>query len=83
MNTLLHITSIFIFILIESVLINSDLIIHIYTNPIFKLIFLFGIYIYGEKDIVLSLLISMYYIYLGQKIQEKELLLKIKNIFMR
>ena len=79
MNTLLHITSIFIFILIESFLIKNELIINIYKNPIFKLIFLFGIYIYGEKDIILTLLFSLYYVYLGQKIEEKELLLTVKN----
>jgi hypothetical protein len=78
MNTLLYITSIFIFVLIESVLIKNDKIVTIYKNPIFKLIFLFGIYLYGEKDIVLTLLFAMYYIYLGQKIQENEL----KNLFM-
>jgi hypothetical protein len=79
MNTLLHITSIFIFILFESFLIKNELIINIYKNPIFKLIFLFEIYIYGEKDIILTLLFSLYYVYLGQKIEEKELLLTVKN----
>ena len=79
MNSLLHITSIFIFILIESVLSQNSKIIGIYKNPVFKLIFLFGIFLYGEKDIVLTLLISMYYVYLGQKIQENELLLILKH----
>jgi len=79
MNTLLHVTSIFIFVLIESVLSKNNEIIAIYKNPVFKLIFLFGIYLYGEKDVVLALLISMYYVYLGQKIQETELLLTLKH----
>ena len=79
MNTLLYVACISIFILIKIVLNNNDKIIIIYKNPIFKLIFLFGIYLYGEKDIVLTLLISLYYIYLGQIIQEKELLLMNKN----
>ena len=79
MNTILHITSIFIFILIELILSQNKQIIAIYKNPVFKLIFLFGIYLYGEKDIVLTLLISMYYIYLGQKIQETELLFTLKH----
>ena len=74
MNTLLHITSIFIFVLVEPILNKNKKIITIYKNPVFKLIFLFGIYLYGEKDIVLTLLIAMYYIYLGQKIQEYELI---------
>lgn len=77
MNTLLYIISIFIFVLMEPVLNKNDKIIAIYKNPIFKLIFLFGIYLYGEMDIVLTLLFAMYYIYLGQKIQENEL----KNLF--
>lgn len=79
MNTLLHVTSIFIFVLIESVLRQNNEIIAIYKNPVFKLIFLFGIYLYGEKDVILALLISMYYVYLGQKIQETELLLTLKH----
>lgn len=79
MNSLLHITSIFTFVLIESLLIQNKKFIEIYKNPIFKLIFLFMIFLYGEKDIVLTLLISIYYIYLGQKIQETELLLVLKH----
>ena len=79
MNTLLYVICIYVFILIELILKKNNKIIVIYKNPIFKLIFLFGIYLYGEKDIVLTLLISLYYIYLGQITQEKEL----KNIFMR
>ena len=79
MNTLLYIACISIFILIKIVLNNNHKIIIIYKNPIFKLVFLFSIYLYGEKDIVLTLLISLYYIYLGQIIQEKELLLMNKN----
>jgi hypothetical protein len=59
--------------LIESIIYKYNQIIAIYKNPIFKLIFIFGIYIYGEKDIILTLLFAMYYIYLGQKIQETEL----------
>jgi hypothetical protein len=78
MNNLLYITNIIIFILLDSFFDINDKIIRIYKNPIFKLIFLFGIYLYGEIDIVLTLLFAMYYVYLGQKIQEKELLL-IKN----
>ena len=79
MNTLLHITCIFIFVLIETILSNNKKFITIYKNPVFKLILLFGIYLYGEKDIELTLLFAMYYIYLGQKIQENEL----KKLFMR
>ena len=79
MNILLHITSVFIFVLIESILSKNCTIITIYKNPVFKLIFIFGIYLYGENDVVLTLLIAMYYIYLGQKIQETELLLTLKH----
>jgi hypothetical protein len=73
MNTLLYVVSIFIFMFIESIIHKYNKIIAIYKNPIFKLIFIFGIYIYGEKDIILTLLFAMFYIYLGQKIQENEL----------
>jgi hypothetical protein len=46
----------------------------IYKSPIFKLIFLFGIYLYGDKDIILTLLLAIFYISLGQQIQKNELL---------
>ena len=52
-------------------------VINIYKNPIFKLIFLFGIYYYGDLNIYITILYAIFYIYLGQKIQEKELLYKI------
>ena len=52
-------------------------IINIYKNPVFKLIFLFGIYYYGDLNIYITILYAIFYIYLGQKIQEKELLYKI------
>ncbi len=74
MNTLLYIIGSFILLLIE---INFDqhykLINTVYKNPIFKLIFLFGIYLYGNNDVVFTLLSAMYYVYLGQNIQQKEL----------
>jgi hypothetical protein len=52
-------------------------IINIYKKPIFKIIFLFGIYYYGDINIYITMLYAIFYIYLGQKIQEKELLYKI------
>lgn len=52
-------------------------VINIYKNPIFKLIFLFGIYYYGDLNIYITILYAIFYIYLGQKILEKELLYKI------
>jgi hypothetical protein len=55
----------------------NDKIINIYKNPIFKLIFLFGLYYYGDINIYITILYSIFYIYLGQKILEKELLYKI------
>lgn len=74
MNTLLYIIGGFILLLIE---INfnqyNKLINNVYKNPIFKLIFLFGIYLYGDNDVVFTLLCAIYYVYLGQNIQEKEL----------
>jgi hypothetical protein len=55
----------------------NDKIINIYKNPIFKLIFLFGLYYYGDINIYITILYAIFYIYLGQKILEKELLYKI------
>ncbi len=52
----------------------SYIIIRIYKSPIFKLIFLFGIYLYGDKDMILTLLLAILYISLGQQIQKNELL---------
>jgi len=52
-------------------------IIAIYKNPIFKIIFLLGLYYYGYYNIYLTIIITLYYIYLGQIIQEKELLYNI------
>lgn len=74
MNILLYTISIVLIIIIELIMNKTNQIIIIYKNPIFKLIFLFIIYLYGEKDIVFALLLATYYIYLGQKIQKNELL---------
>jgi hypothetical protein len=52
-------------------------VISIYKNPIFKIIFLLGLYYYGTVNIYLTLIFALYYIYFGQIIQEKELLYKI------
>ncbi len=79
MYTIQNTIGLLIIILFELLLSKNKRIILIYKNPIFKLIFLFGIYLYGDKDIVLTLLITIYYLYLGQKIQESELLLALKN----
>lgn len=78
MCTFQNTVGILIIILFELILSKNNKIISIYKNPVFKLIFMFGIYLYGDKNIVLTLLIAMYYIYLGQKIQENELLLMLK-----
>jgi hypothetical protein len=74
MNTSLYIISFIVFYIIERNLNKKKSIITVYKNPIFKLIFLFGIYLYGDNDYILSLLFAVFYIYIGQKIQEKELL---------
>lgn len=52
----------------------NKIIITIYKNPIFKLIFLFGLYLYGYQDIILTSLLAFYYVYIGQIIQNIELL---------
>jgi len=55
----------------------NNRIIAIYKNPIFKIIFLLVLYYYGYYNIYLTIIIALYYIYLGQIIQEKELLYRI------
>lgn len=46
----------------------------IYKNPIFKIVFLLSLYYYGNTNIPITLLLAIYYVSLGQIIQEKELL---------
>uniref|UniRef100_A0A6C0DBT4 Uncharacterized protein n=1 Tax=viral metagenome TaxID=1070528 RepID=A0A6C0DBT4_9ZZZZ len=46
----------------------------IYKNPIFKIVFLLSLYYYGNTNIPITLLLAIYYVSLGQVIQEKELL---------
>lgn len=70
MDIILYIISILLIIFIELKL--DNMIIKIYKNPIFKLIFLFMIYLYGENNIIFTILSSTYYIYLDQKIKENE-----------
>lgn len=72
MDSILYVISMLIIIYIE--LKSDTIIIKIYKNPIFKLIFLFIIYLYGKNDIIFTILSSTYYIYLDQKIKENELL---------
>jgi hypothetical protein len=69
----------FISLIIFSYILNNlnFTIINIYNYPIFKLVFLFSIYIYGTYDPILTLLLAIYYVYLGQKIKEKESLYNI------
>jgi hypothetical protein len=55
----------------------SNQIISYYKNPVFKIVFLLGLYYYGTVNIYLTLIFALYYIYIGQLIQEKELLYKI------
>ena len=62
-----------IFIIIEKNKTNKT-IIWLYKNPIFKLLFLFGLFLYGHNDYVLTIIFAVFYIYLGQLIQHIELL---------
>jgi len=70
---ILYIIGFIVFILIE-INLNNKLFITIFKNPIFKLIFLFGIYLYGNNDIIFTLLCATYYIYISQRILEKEII---------
>ena len=51
-----------------------DYIIIIYNNPIFKIIFLLGLYFFGYENIQLTLFLAINYVGLGLKIQNQELL---------
>ena len=51
--------------------------IFIYKHPIFKVIFLLLLFVYGDMNQYLTVLCAFYYIYIGQLIQDKELLYKI------
>jgi len=53
-------------------------IIKIYKNPIFRLLFLYLLYIFLEYDKIISLLLLICYIYIGEIIKESELLYNIK-----
>jgi hypothetical protein len=55
---------------------NSKIIL-IYKNPIFKVIFLLLLYYYGSLNKYLTILLAIYYIYIGQLIQKIELLYNI------
>jgi hypothetical protein len=51
-----------------------DYIIKIYNNPIFKIIFLLGLYFFGYENIQLTLFLAINYVGLGLKIQNQELI---------
>ena len=72
MKKIIYLFVLFMFYYIDKNL--DDKIINIYKNPIFKLIFLFGLYYYSEYDKYLTILLGIYYIYLNQKIKEVELM---------
>jgi len=49
-------------------------IINIYKNPIFKIIFLLGLYFFGYENIQFTFFLAINYVGLGLKIQNQELL---------
>ena len=51
-----------------------EFIVTIYKNPIFKVIFLLGLYFFGYENIMFTLFIAVNYIGIGLKIQTQELL---------
>ena len=55
----------------------NNIVIQCYKNPISKLLFMIGLYMYGFNNIILSILLATCYIDLGQQIKEKELLFNI------
>ena len=72
MKNIIYILVIFMCYYIDKNLDNN--IINIYKNPIFKLIFLFGLYYYFENYKYLTFLLGIFYIYLNQRIKEVELM---------
>lgn len=53
-----------------------NIIVNIYKNKFFTLFFLFTILIYGDKNISLTLFVTILWIILGQTIHDQELLVK-------
>jgi hypothetical protein len=51
-----------------------NFIIYIYKNPLFKIIFLLALYLFGRYNIPLALFIAVNYIGLDHLIQQKELM---------
>ena len=51
-----------------------ECIINIYKNPIFKIIFLLGLYFFGYENIHLTFFLAINYVGLDLKIQNQELL---------
>ena len=49
-------------------------IIDIYKNPIFKIIFLLGLYFFGNKNINLRFFLAINFVGIGLKIQNQELI---------
>ena len=78
MNPTTIIIILFLFLLFNYLKDNlNNNLIYTYKSPIFKIIFLLGLYYYGNINIYLTLIFAFYYIYIGQLIQQKELLYKI------
>lgn len=77
LNIVIILNFLIIYLLYTYFLVNKkipSIIINIYKNPIFKIIFLFSLYVYGNYNIPISLFLTLNYIGLGQIIQEKELM---------
>lgn len=51
-----------------------EYIIYIYKNPIFKIIFILGLYFFGYENIYLTLFLAINYVGISLKIQNQELL---------
>jgi hypothetical protein len=55
-------------------IIIPNIIIDIYKNPIFKIIFLFTLLVYGKKNIPITIFFAINWVGLSHQIQEQELL---------
>jgi hypothetical protein len=77
LNIILILNFLIVYLLYNYLIIKQKIppiVVKIYKDPIFKIIFLFTLYAYGNLNIPLSIFLGLNYIGLGQIIQEKELM---------
>ena len=76
-NFYILVTSVFVYLYLNKDINIPDFLVDIYNNRYYQMMFLLALLFFGKKNIPLSLFLSLNWILLGNKIQEKHLL---KNI---